>query len=234
MVYDHGGNDEQAPLFRVTVTFTDVKGKTQMEMIMALATAEAAEQTKKFIKAAGGNGTWDRLAEFLETDATGKENFVINRSFDVPMATMFKMWTDPEHFSKWLAPTGFNMKFIRKDIKSGGSTFYYMSNDAGMKMYGKANYLEVRNPDLIKYTQVFCDENEKISRHPMAPTWPETMLTTVNLTSEGPEQTRVTITWEVYGNYTPEELETFVKGKAGMTMGWTGSFDKLEAYLENL
>jgi len=235
LVYDHGGYDDRPPLFRVTATFKEVsKGKTKLEMCMTLPTVEAAEETRKFIKAAGGNGTWDRLAEYLETEATGKENFVINRSFDVPLETMFKMWTDPEHFSKWLAPTGFNMKFIRKDIKTGGNTFYYMSNDAGMKMYGKANYLEVRNPDLLKYTQVFCDENEKISRHPMAPTWPETMLTTVNLTSEGPEQTRVTVTWEIYGNCTPEELETFVKGKAGMTMGWTGSFDKLEAYLENL
>jgi hypothetical protein len=28
-----------------------------------------------------------------------------------------------------------------------------------------------------------------------------------------------------------EEIETFIKAKAGMTQGWTGSFDKLEEYL---
>lgn len=57
------------------------------------------------------------------------------------------------------------------------------------------------------------------------------MLTTVKLTAEGPERTRVTITWELVGNVTPEELETFIKGRSGMTQGWTGSFDKLEEYL---
>ena len=52
LVYDHGGNDERSPLFRVTVQFTDLKGKTRMEMSMALPTPEAAEETRKFIKKA--------------------------------------------------------------------------------------------------------------------------------------------------------------------------------------
>jgi hypothetical protein len=59
------------------------------------------------------------------------------------------------------------------------------------------------------------------------------MLTTVTLTAESPDQTRVSITWEPYGPTTREELETFINAKAGMTQGWTGSFDKLEEYLAN-
>ncbi|MNT94855.1 hypothetical protein D3C72_2366200 [compost metagenome] len=57
------------------------------------------------------------------------------------------------------------------------------------------------------------------------------MLTTVQLTAEGAEQTRVTITWEIHGAATREELETFIQGRSGMTQGWSGSFDKLEDYL---
>lgn len=231
LVYDHGGNDDRPPLFRVTITFAEAKGKTTMDMRMTLATPEAAEEIKKFIKKAGGNSTWDRLAEYLEKEASGKEKFVINRTFDAPLELMFEMWTNPEHFSQWLAPTGFNMSFIRADIKPGGSTFYFMSNDSGMKMYGRASYLEITRPNRLIYTQQFCDENENISRHPMAPTWPETMLTVVTLSDEGNGQTRVTVTWEPYGKTTPEELETFIKARGGMTQGWTGSFDKLEEYL---
>lgn len=231
LVYDHGGNDDRPAMFRVTVQFTETKGKTKMEMSMALPTPEAAQETRKFIKQAGGDSTWDRLAEYLEKESTGKENFVINRTFDAPIGLMFKMWTDPKHFSQWLAPTGFTMNFVRADIKTGGTTFYYMSNDSGMTMYGRAKYLEVSSPDRLVYTQEFCDENEKISRHPMAPTWPATMLTTVKLTEEGADKTRVTITWEPHGATTPEELDTFIKAKGGMTQGWTGSFDKLERYL---
>ncbi len=57
------------------------------------------------------------------------------------------------------------------------------------------------------------------------------MLTTVMLTEEGAERTRVTVTWEPHGKVTREELETFIKARAGMTQGWTGSFDKLEDYV---
>jgi uncharacterized protein YndB with AHSA1/START domain len=232
LVYDHGGYKDQPPLFRVTVQFAEVKGKTKMDMTMTLATPEAAEETKKFIKKAGGNSTWDRLAEYLEKESSGKEKFVINRSFDAPLATMFEMWTNPEHFAKWLPPTGMEMKFIKADIRPGGSAFYLMGDGGSVKMYGRVEYKEISKPHRVVYTQQFCDENEKISRHPFAPTWPETMLTTVTLTEEGADQTRVTVEWEAYGDVTREELATFIKEKGGMTQGWSGSFDKLEDYLQ--
>jgi uncharacterized protein YndB with AHSA1/START domain len=174
---------------------------------------------------------WDRLAEYLEEESSGKHTFVINRSFDAPLDVMFEMWSNPKHFSQWLAPTGFEMQFLRSDIRPGGSTFYFMTGPGGAKMYGRAEYREIHQPDRLVYTQQFCDEHEKISRHPRFPTWPETMLTTVNLTAEGPDRTRVTVTWEPHGAVTREELETFIKSRAGMTQGWTGSFDKLESYL---
>jgi uncharacterized protein YndB with AHSA1/START domain len=230
LVYDHGGYEDRPPLFRVTVLFSEVNGKTRMDMTMALATPEAAEETRKFIKKAGGEATWDRLAEYLEKESSGKEKFVINRSFDAPLDLMFDVWTDPRHFSQWLPPTGFKMEFLRADIRPGGSTFYVMEGAHG-KMYGRAEYLKIEKPGCIVYTQQFCDENEKITRHPMSPIWPETMLTTVKLAAEGPGRTRVTITWEPCGATTPEELETFIKAKGGMTQGWTGSFDKLEEHL---
>jgi len=234
LVYDHGGHEDRPPMFRVTVLFSELNGKTKMDMTMALPTPEAADAARIFIKKAGGNSTWDRLAEYLEKESTGKEKFVINRAFDAPLDLMFKMWSDPDHFSKWLAPAGSQMKFIRADVKAGESTFYCMTNNAGVEMYGRATYLEVSSPNRLVYTQQFCDKDEKISRHPMAPTWPETMLTTVVLSAESADRTRVTITWEPYGSTSAEELAAFVKERGGMTIGWTGSFDKLEAYLAEI
>lgn len=235
MIYDHGGFEDKPPLFRVSVYFTELAaGKTKMEMTMALATAEAAAETKKFIKKAGGDSTWDRLAEFLEMETTKKDVFVINRTFDAPIDLMFKLWTDPKHVSKWMPPTGFDMDYIKADIRAGGESFYCMTGADGLKMYGKANYIEITKPNRLVYTQIFCDEKEKVSRHPMAPTWPETMLTTITLTEDGPNKTRVTIHWEVYGNATPVERETFNKAKPGMSMGWGGSFEKLEEYIQKV
>ena len=233
LVYDHGGYEDKPPLFRVTVLFSEVGGKTKMDMTMTLATPEAAEETRKFIKKAGGDGTWDRLAEYLDKETQGKDRFVINRSFDAPLETMFEMWTKPEHFSRWLPPAGFEMQFIRADIRPGGSNFYKMTNNKDVTMYGRAEYVEIRRPDRLVYIQQFCDDKEQMARHPMAPTWPSYMLTTVEFAQEAPDRTRVTVTWEPHGKFTNEELATFLAARGGMTMGWTGSFDKLEAVLAN-
>ena len=233
MVYDHGANDNQPPLFRVTVLFSETHGKTKLELSMALSTAEAAAEAKKFIKKAGGDATWDRLSEYLSEKKDQKNTFVINRVFDAPMDLVFDVWTDPKHFSQWIPPAGSTMKFIRADIQVGATTFCRMEGLHGV-MYSRAKYLEIKRPNRIVYTQQFVDENENISRHPLAQTWPETMLTTVQLAEEGADKTRVTIQWEPHGQNTPIEINTFKKARVGMTQGWTGSFDKLEEFLKKL
>jgi uncharacterized protein YndB with AHSA1/START domain len=228
--YDHGGNDDRPPLFRVTVTFEEYRGGTKMDMIMALPTAEAAAETKKFIKKAGGNGTWDRLAEYLAGQG-GKDPFVINRSFEAPAEQVFEMWANPEHFARWLPPTGFQMEFLRADFRAGGKSFSRMWGE-GIQFHNCFEHLEVSKPRQIVYTQQFCDEKGNLSRHPGMPLWPATMKTTVQFTPEEEEgATRVTVTWEIVGDATDAERKAFHDEKPGMTQGWSGSFDKLEDLL---
>ena len=227
LVYDHGATDDTPALFRVTVLFTAI-GKNLMEMTMALATAEAAAQPVSSLNKLAVNQPGIALPNTLPNKQRNKHRFVINRSFDTSIETMYDVWTKAEHFSKWLPPTGFTMEFMRADLHEGGSSFYKMSNGSNVTMYGRAFYLEMKRPDRLVYTQQFCDEHENISRHPMAPTWPETMQTTVEFTAEGENRTRVTVTWEAVGDVKDDELQAFIKERRGMTMGWTGSFDKLE------
>lgn len=230
LVYDHGGNDDRPPLFRVTVLFRETEGKTAMDMTMTLATPEAAREISKFIKKAGGNSTWDRLAEYLEKEESGKEKFVINRTFAAPRDVVFAMWTDPAHLAEWLPPRGFTMEFLSADIRPGGSTRYLMTNGE-VTLHGRAAYQVIQSPELLAYTQQFCDEQGVVSRHPMAPDLPETLLTTVEFVPEGPSSTRVTVTSEAYGAATDEEIAAFAQLRGSMTIGWTGSFDKLEEIL---
>ena len=233
LVYDHGASSADAkPLFRVTATFREVNGKTELDMRMAFDSAEEAQKTRAFIKPMGGNSTWDRLAEYLEKESTNTDIFVINNSFNAPIETMFDMWTKPEHLAQWLPPTGFTMQFRRIDLRAGGHGFYAMTNGE-FTMYGRVEYLDIRRPDRIAYVQWFADEHENISRHPGAPVWPEKMLTTVLLTAESDTQTRVSVRWEPYGAATADEVAAFVAERAGMAKGWTGSFDKLESLLDD-
>ena len=57
------------------------------------------------------------------------------------------------------------------------------------------------------------------------------MRNTVLFTDEGSGWTRVTLRSETYGATTAEEMARFLEERGGMTKGWSGSFDKLEARL---
>ncbi len=231
LVYDHGGYDDRPPLFRVTVLFSESDGKTAMEMTMTLPTAEEAEAIRKLIKAAGGNATWDRLAEFLNEQEKGLYSFVINRSFAVPSEEMFAMWTEPAHLSQWLPPVGFEMDILRFDFRDGGDCFFRMSNRKDVTFYGTFEYREIIRPSRIVYIQRFCDEMEQLARHPGLPVFPEAMLMSILFTAEDAFTTRVTVTSIPMGMVSSEENAAFTKTRPDMTQGWTGSFDKLEAMI---
>jgi uncharacterized protein YndB with AHSA1/START domain len=231
LVYDHGANDDRPPMFRVKVRFSALGTKTKMEMRMILPTPEAADQTRAFVKKAGGNATWDRLAEHLDEKLHNRDRFVINRTFECSIEKMYEIWTSPEHIANWLAPAGSTMEFLRADIRVGGEAFYRMVAETGMTFYGSTHYLELSKPTRLVYDQKFRTETGEISRHPLAPLWPETMRTVVEFSEEGPNETRVTLTWEPEGKVTREEVDVFRGARADMTQGWTGSLDKLEGFL---
>jgi uncharacterized protein YndB with AHSA1/START domain len=98
-------------------------------------------------------------------------------------------------------------------------------------MYARHEYRQVHRPHLLEYVQTFTDATGAIARHPGVPTWPEANLATVTFAEEGPEETRVTMRFAVLGAATPEEMATFIAERAGMTQGWSGSFDALDTLL---
>jgi uncharacterized protein YndB with AHSA1/START domain len=237
LIYDHGATDDRPPLFHVTATFTEANGRTTMQLIFTLPSPEAAADVAKHIKQAGGNATWDRLAEHLEEVSSGRRCFVINRSLDAPVARVFEMWSNPERLAKWLPPPGTTMRFLRSQIAAGQSTLFVIAGHHGT-MRVRAEYLAIDPPRRMEYTQQFVDEREQLAPAPGAETWPATLLTRVLFTEEAPDRTRVTVTSEPYGHggeddgVTGAEVEAFVRERAGMTLGWTSSFDALEALVQ--
>jgi uncharacterized protein YndB with AHSA1/START domain len=230
LVYDHGGFEDKPAMFRVTVLFSETKGKTKMEMTMTFANPEMLEQSQKAIKEADGNSTWDRLAEFLEKESTGTEKFVINRSFDVGIDTMFRAWTDPKQLVAWSGPIGAQTEYLDVDIRTGGKAFYRMPFGDSV-IYGNVHYLEVKHPHRLVYVQQFANADRSPGRHPLAPEWPQSMLTTITFSEDGTGRTLVTLEWEASGEWTAAEMNMFLNGKKSMSQGWGGSFDKLEVYL---
>jgi uncharacterized protein YndB with AHSA1/START domain len=158
--------------------------------------------------------------------------FVISRAFDVPRELMFKVWTDPEHMQRWWGPKGVQVVYSKMDLCPGGSYHYCMRTPDGHDMWGKFVYREIVRPERIIWVNSFSDEHGGVTRHPMSPSWPLEMLTTVTF-DEHAGKTTVTVRW-VPLNATEEERKTFEGGFGSMQNGWGGTMDQLAAYLEKV
>ena len=158
------------------------------------------------------------------------EHFVITRIFDAPRKLVWDAWTVPNHISAWLGPKGAApARIIRHELREDGVFLSAMKMPDGSEMCGKFVYREVSPIARLVWIHSFADVNGDLVRHPMSPTWPLELLTTVTFADLG-NKTEVTLDW-IPLNADEVERRTFADGMAGMNGGWTGSFDQLVEHL---
>jgi uncharacterized glyoxalase superfamily protein PhnB/uncharacterized protein YndB with AHSA1/START domain len=158
------------------------------------------------------------------------KDFVISRVFDAPRELVWKAFTDAKHMKEWWGPKGFTVVHSKMDLRPGGTHHYGMKSPDGTPMWGKFTYREIVPQERIVSINSFSDEEGGITRHPMAPSWPMLMLTTFTFEDEPGGKTKLTVRSQAH-QAAPEEQRTFDAGHASMTQGWTGTLDKLTAYL---
>jgi len=206
------------------ITFKAVGDKTEITMRSTMSTAAMRERVVKEFKAIeGGQQTLSRLNAFV----TGQ--FVIFRLVDAPRERVWRAWTDPKEMAAWFGPKGSEVFHSELDFRVGGS-YHYAMNSGGFEMWGLAVYKEIVKPEKLVYVQQFSDKDRGLTVHPMAPTWPKKMLTTVHFQDFGPK-TLISLYWQAV-DPSAAEAKTFHDGMAGMAQGWGGSFDRLDAHLK--
>lgn len=109
----------------------------------------------------------------------GKEDIsreiISSRTFNVPVASLFKAWTDPELLAKWWGPKGFTNTFHEFDLKPGGDWKFIMHGPDGKNYDNHSTFIEIVEPELIVFDHVckpefrvvatFEDNGEKSSLH---------------------------------------------------------------------
>jgi uncharacterized protein YndB with AHSA1/START domain len=160
---------------------------------------------------------------------TQQEEFVITRVFEAPRDLVWKAFTEREHLMHWWGPKGFKMLSGTVDLRVGGVFHYCLEAPDGAKLWGKFAYREIVAPERLVYLSSFSDENLGVTRHPMAPTWPLEMLSTITFTDQG-GKTTVTVRWAPH-NATDAERTVFASSHDSMRQGWGGTLDKLAGYL---
>jgi uncharacterized protein YndB with AHSA1/START domain len=162
------------------------------------------------------------------------EPFTITRTFDAPVDRVWAAWTEPSRIAAWMTPKGSGeLTVLEYDLRPGGVLRSTYVGPAGMgQIWGRYVYREVEPNTKLVWEHSFSDANGGVSRHPMAPLWPEVLLTTVTFKPAGEDKTELTLTWLPLGA-TPQEAAVFEAAKLGMAGGWGGSFDNLAAFLKD-
>jgi uncharacterized protein YndB with AHSA1/START domain len=162
--------------------------------------------------------------------AAPSKDFVISRVFNALRDLLWKCFTEPERMSQWWGPKGVKIVKSQMDFRVGGTYHYGMQNPDGQVMWGRKVYREITPPERVVLIDSFSDEAGGLGRHPLAPQWPPQMHTIFTFEDEPGGKTRFTVRWSPY-EATPEEQAVFDTGHDSMTMGWSGTLERLEAYL---
>jgi uncharacterized protein YndB with AHSA1/START domain len=226
IVYTNGGGTGDRPgvHFRSTVTFKNRDGKTELTLRLVFDTAAMCDDAVKHYGAIeGGNQTLSRLAAQVQGE------FVTSRLVDAPRERVWRAWTDPSELGLWFGPKGFKTIHAKLDLRPGGS-YHYGIEGNGVEMWGKWAFRDIDKPAKLQFIQTFSDKDGGVGVHPMAPTWPKRTLSTILFQDFGPK-TLVTVCWAPF-EATEIERDTFLGGLAGMNEGWSGTFERLDAYLK--
>jgi uncharacterized protein YndB with AHSA1/START domain len=155
--------------------------------------------------------------------------FEISRSFPAPAKRVYEAWVDPTQMVQWSGPKGASAEIIRGTPGVGETTITCMASPGGPEMFSLCLRRELSPHSKVAWEQSFCTREGDKCAPPFFDTWPRTLLTDVTLEARG-QDTHLTLKW-IPLEYTEADLAMFQAQMASMTAGWTGSFDKLEAWL---
>ena len=158
------------------------------------------------------------------TDNGSADAVKIERIVDAPLALVWQMWTDPEHFKAWYGPDGAAIPVAKMDVRVGGTRLVCMevqTPNGPMRMWFTGEYREVVENERLVYTESISDENGHVSS-----------LSDMGMPEGHPKTTEVRVELADIGGRTKMALthSGIPQGSPGAA-GWAMALDKLTAYV---
>jgi uncharacterized protein YndB with AHSA1/START domain len=152
------------------------------------------------------------VAKDRETIATSERELTITRVFNAPRSLVFNVWTQPEHFSRWLGPKDFTTIGCQMNVQVGGMYRACIRSPEGTDHWMQGVYREVIEPERLVFTFAWEDEN-----------------------SQPKHETLVTVTFEEQDNKTLMTFQQAIfestESRNSHRAGWSECFDCLTTYL---
>lgn len=147
-----------------------------------------------------------------DTTATLEREVSISRTFDAPRSLVFKVWTQPEHFARWLGPKDFTTTFCQMDARLGGTYRACIQSPEGKNHWMQGVYREIVEPERLVFTFAWEDEDGK-PKH-------DTLVTVTFAEHEG----KTTLTFH-------QAIFKSVEARDSHLEGWTQCLERLAGYL---
>lgn len=145
----------------------------------------------------------------MSTATVTKPSLTLKRRFKASPAKVFAAWTDPDKMKRWMGPHPVEPVLTEIDARVGGRFRFVVRSSDGEEHDVSGVYREVVRDRKLVFTWAWKSTPERES------------LVTVELTPDG-EGTLLTLT---HAQFFDEQA----RDRHGQ--GWTGSLDKLEAFL---
>jgi uncharacterized protein YndB with AHSA1/START domain len=85
----------------------------------------------------------------------------ITRILNTPRNLVFKVWTQPEHFSQWLSPKDFTTIGCQMNVQVGRMYRAYIRSPEGNDHWMQGVYRDVIEPERLVFTFAWEDENSQ-------------------------------------------------------------------------
>lgn len=138
-------------------------------------------------------------------DTTERKHIVLKRIYDVPLESVWKAWTDPEHVMRWWGPRGYTSPSCKIDFREGGRYIWCMrapKDQGGQDMFTTGVYKKIVPMQLIEFGQSLCDKDGNLldpTTLGMPPDFPKEVRTVLEFKSLG-SKTELTVTeydWKI-------------------------------------
>ncbi len=141
------------------------------------------------------------------------DELLIERTFDAPVALVFRIWEDRDHMIRWFGPKNFTCTHLDSDFRPGGKWRACITSDAGRALWMGGEYREIEKNGRIVYT--FAWEN----------------------TGDEPGvENLITVTFREQDGRTLQRFHQApfrsVESRDSHVSGWTQFFDREQAYAE--
>lgn len=158
----------------------------------------------------------------MTEDNVAQDAVVIERRFTAPVEMLWKMWTEPDHFTAWYGPAGATVVVAKMDVRVGGDRLIGMEMDTPgglVRMWFAGEYRDVVPHKRVVYTESMADADGKVLSPPEG-----------GMPVGHPTKTEVTVEFiDIDGGTKLVVTHIGIPADSPGAVGWMMALDKLAA-----